>query len=337
VAAATIRGEVIMQRITRRALLVFSILCCVGAVACAIRPSSRLPVIGYVADANAEPDRLAAFRDGLRELGFIEGRDFKIDYELAHDPDDYPKLVSTLVARGVDVLLAGNAAATRAARAATTTLPVVMAAVNDPVGMGVVQSLEHPGANITGTTNFVPRSEELRLQLLHELAPEVTRVGMPLNPDNPNNFTQFERLASAAVSLHIIVQQLPFRGPDELPAALSSAVASGVQGLVPAMDNLLTTQRVRVVEFAANTHLDAVYADREWVLAGGLISLGSTHTESYRRAAEYVVKVLHGARPSDLAIGTPSRVIISASRSGVARRGRSLPAAVHDRVDEWLP
>jgi putative ABC transport system substrate-binding protein len=310
---------------------------CAAAIGCAARPTPRLPVIGYVADANAESDRLKAFTDRLHELGYVEGRDIEIEYKLAHNPDEYPGLVSALVAQPVDILLAGNAAAARAAKAATSTLPVVMAAVNDPVAMGVVQSLERPGTNFTGTTNFVPRWEELRLQLLHELAPDVVRIAMPLNLDNPNNFAQFERLKRAAEPLHIDVMQVVLREPKDLAPGLSPAVAWGVQGMISAVDNLVTTQRARLVQFARDAHVDAVYDDREFVLAGGLISLGSTHTESYRGAADYVVKVLHGANPAELSVATPARVIISASRSAVARRGRPLPSSVRDRVDEWLP
>jgi putative ABC transport system substrate-binding protein len=161
-----------------------------------------------VADANAEADRLAAFRQRLKDLGYVEGRNIAIEFRLAGRPQEYPKLVADLINRPVDLLLAGNAAATRAARDLAPTVPIVMAAVNDPVGLGVVKSLTRSGTNFTGTTNFVPQLEELRVQLLHELAPSVKTVAMPLNAENPNNAAQFERLKTAAQALGIDAQAL---------------------------------------------------------------------------------------------------------------------------------
>ena len=316
-------------------VLVFVLTCCGSA--CSRRGVSRTPVLGYVADANAEADRLVAFRQRLKELGHVEGSNIVIEFRLADSPSDYPKLVADLVGKPVDILLAGNAAATRAAHHVTRTVPIVMAAVNDPVGLGVVNSLERPGTNFTGTTNFVPQLEELRLRLLHDLAPGVTKVAMPLNGDNPNNTAQFQRLKNAAEALHIEAQELILRSPEDVRVVLSQAVASGTQALLPAVDNFINSQRSRIVKIAAENHLEGVYADREWVSAGGLMSLGPGHIEGYRVAAEYVDKVLHGANPADLAIATPTQLTVSVSRSALTRRGFDLPDTVRNRVSEWLP
>ena len=295
-------------------------------------------MIGYVADANAEADRLVTFRQRLKELGYVEERNIVIEFRLAKRPEDYPKLVADLINRPVDLLLAGNAAATRAARdLAPPTVPIVMAAVNDPVGLGVVKSLTRSGTNFTGTTNFVPQLEELRLQLLRELAPSVKKLAMPLNPENPNNAAQFERLKTAAQAVGIDAQALITRTPEDVIGVLSSALASGTQAVLPAVDNFINSQRTRIVQFVHENHLEAVYYDREWVLAGGLISLGPGHIEGYRVAAEYVHKVLQGENPADLPIATPTRLTVSASRSALARHEVAFPVPVARRIDEWLP
>ena len=317
------------------AVLVFALACVTPD--CSRHGVSRTPVLGYVADANAEADRLVVFRQRLKELGYIEGSNIVIEFRLADRPSDYPKLVADLVGKPVDILLAGNAAATRAAHDVTGTMPIVMAAVDDPVGLGVVNSLERSGTNFTGTTNFVPQLEELRLRLLRDLAPAVRKVAMPLNGDNPNNAAQFERLKNAAQALHIEAQAIVLRRREDVPGVLSLAIASGTQALLPAVDNFINSQRASIVNIAKQNHLEGVYTDREWVLAGGLISLGPGHLEGYRVAAEYVDKVLHGANPADLPIATPTSLTVSASRSAVTRRGFDLPDTVRNRVNEWLP
>jgi putative ABC transport system substrate-binding protein len=294
--------------------------------------------VGYVADANAEADRLAVFKQRLKELGYIEGQNLIIEFRLAQRPSDYPQLVAEAIGRPVNILVAGNAAATRAARdLVPPRLPIVMAAVNDPVGLGVVNSLTRPGTNFTGTTNFVPELEQRRVQLLHELAPMMKRVSMPLNGDNPNNSTQFARLKGAAQALGMDAQALNMRMPEDVVRALSLALASGTQGLLPAVDNFINSQRAPIVNFATENHLEAVYTDREWVLAGGLISLGPGHLEGYRLAADYVHKILLGASPADLPIATPTQLTVSVSRSTLARRGLDLPSRVAGRINEWLP
>jgi putative tryptophan/tyrosine transport system substrate-binding protein len=316
------------------ALVILALACATGG--CSPRESPQVPVVGYVADANAEPDRLTAFRERLKELGYVEGRNIAIEFRLADRPEDYPKLVADLIKRPVDLLLAGNAAATRAARDLAPPVPIVMAAVNDPVGLGVVKSLARSGTNFTGTTNFVPQLEELRVQLLHELAPSVKTVSMPLNAQNPNNAAQFERLKTAAQALGIDARPLIMRTPEDVIGLLSAARASGTQAILPAVDNFINSQRTRIVQFVYENHLEAVYYDREWVQAGGLISLGPGHTEGYRVAAEYVHKVLQGETTADLPIATPTRLTVSASRSALARRGIDFPNGIARRIDEWL-
>ncbi len=299
--------------------------------------SEAKPVLGYVADSNANPERLAAFRQGLKGLGYIEGRNLTIEFRLAKQQSDYPRLMADLVAEPVDIILAGNAAAAIAAAHATHAIPIVMAAVNDPVGLGLVKSLRRPGTNLTGTTNYAPHLIGERLQILNKIVPGLGRVSMILNGANPNNPAQFELLKSAAQTLSIEVQPLSVRAPEDIPGAFSSASAFGAKGLLDCVDNFITTQRFTITRLADRDHLAAIYTDREFVLAGGLMSLGPGHLEGYRRAAEYVDLILRGANPADLPVATPTQFTFTVSRSALNNAGLTLPSEIRARVDEWLP
>lgn len=299
--------------------------------------SQAKAVLGYVADSNANPERLAAFRQGLKELGYIEGQNLTIEFRLAKQQSDYPRLMTDLVAKPVDIILAGNAAAALAAVRSTHSIPIVMAAVNDPVGLGLVKSLSHPGTNVTGTTNYAPQLIGERLQILKKVVPNLGRVSMICNGANPNNPVQLQLLESAAQALNIQVQPHTVRTPEDIPGAFSSALAHGAKGLFECVDNFISTQRFTFATLAVQNHLPAIYTDREFVLAGGLMSLGPGHLEGYRRAAEYVDLILRGANAADLPVATPTRFTFTVSRSALKNIGLTLPSEIKARVDEWLP
>src|SRR4029450_864964 len=178
--------------------------------------AQAVPVMGYVAAKNANPERLEVFKKGLAELGYIEGKNIRIEYREAVLDAEYNGVMADLVDRKVDMILAANVAATRAAAKATKTIPIVMLAVFDPVGIGVVQSLERPGTNVTGTTMYAPQLIKERLLILKRLVPDLDKVAMGLNGLNPNNASQFELLRTEARQLGIQVEQLDIRKPEDV-------------------------------------------------------------------------------------------------------------------------
>jgi putative ABC transport system substrate-binding protein len=295
-----------------------------------------LPVMGYVAAQNANPKRLEVFTKGLAELGYVEGKNIRIEYREAVLDAEYNGVMADLVNRKVDVILAANVAATRAAAKATKTIPIVMLAVYDPVGIGVVKSLERPSTNVTGTTQYAPRLIGERLRILKRIAPNPNKVAMAQNGNNANNAAQFELLRAEAQKLGIAVESLDIRRPEDVDAAFDKAVTFGANGLVNAVDTFINSQRFALAAGAAKHKLPFVYSDVEYVMAGGLMALGPGHYEGYYDAAKYVDKILHGANAADLAIAGPTQFTMSANRTTIKNLGLSLPPELAAQVNEWI-
>ena len=272
----------------------------------------------------------------MAELGYIEGKNIRIEYREAVLDAEYDGVVADLVDRKVDLILAANVAATRAAAKATKTIPIVMLAVFDPVGIGVVNSLERPGTNVTGTTMYAPQLVGERLRMLKRIVPTLDKVAMALNGNNANNPAQFELLRSEAQKLGITVESLDIRKPEDVDAAFAKAQAFGAKGLVNAVDTFINSRRFALATGAAKHKLPFVYSDVEYVMAGGLIALGPGHYGGYYGAAKYVDKILRGANPADLPIARPTEFTISANRTALKNLGLSLPSDLAARVDEWI-
>jgi len=295
-----------------------------------------VPVMGYVAAKNANPKRLEVFKQGLTDLGYVEGTNLRFEYREAVLDAEYHDVMAELVTRKVDVILAANVAATVAAARATKTIPIVMLAVFDPVGIGAVKSLERPGTNVTGTTMYAPQLIGERVRLLKRIVPNLDKVAMALNGNNANNAAQFELLRLEAGKLGIEVQLLDIRKPDDVDAAFDKAMAFGAQALVNAVDTFINSRRFALAAGAAKHKLPVVYSDVEYVLAGGLMALGPGHYEGYYGAAKYVDKILRGANPADLPIAGPTQFTISVNRTALTKLGLSLPSDLSARVDEWI-
>ncbi len=298
--------------------------------------AQTVPVMGYVAAKNANPKRLEVFKQGLTELGWVEGKNIRIEYREAVLDAEYHGVMAELVDRKVDAILAANVAATVAAAKATSTIPIVMLAVFDPVGVGVVKSLERPGTNVTGTTMYAPQLIGERVRMLKRIVPNLDRVAMALNGNNANNAAQFELVVLEARKLGIEVQSLDIRKPEDVDAGFDKAVAFGAKGLVNAVDTFINSRRFALAAGAAKHKLPFVYTDVEYVLAGGLMALGPGHNEGYHGAAKYVDKILRGANPADLPIAGPTQFTFSVNRTALGRLGLSLPADLSTRVDEWI-
>jgi len=295
------------------------------------------PTIGYVANETANPERLEIFRKGLADAGYVDGKTIVIEYRSAKLDSEYAALVSDLVARRVNVILAANAPAAVAAAKATREIPIVMAAVNDPVGLGLVKSLERPGTNVTGTTNYAPQLIGERLRILKSAVPTLTKVSMLVNGNNANNNAQFLLLSKEGKALGVEVQSLDIRNPSDVPPAFARAVSSGTQGLLNCVDSFINSQRHLTARLAIEHKLPSILTDREYVLAAGLMSLGVGHQEGYYRAAEYVARILHGAKPAELPVALPTELVLSLSRSALDRLELTLPEDIKSRVTEWLP
>lgn len=294
------------------------------------------PVLGYVAARNANPKRLEVFRQGLTELGYVEGRNIRIEYRDAVLDADYRGVMVELVGRKVDIILAANVAATRAAAQATDSIPIVMLAVFDPVGTGVVKSLERPGTNVTGTTMYAPQLIGERLRMLTGIVPNLDKVAMALNGNNPNNVAQFELLRSEAQARGIAVQALDIRRPEDVDPAFDKAQAFGAKALLNAVDTFINSRRFALAAGAAKRRLPFVYSDIEYVMAGGLLALGPGHYEGYYGAAPYVDRILRGANPAELPIAGPTQFTLSANRTALKQLGLTLPAELSAKVDEWI-
>jgi len=299
--------------------------------------AQSLPVVGYVANATANAERLEIFKRGLADAGYADGDNISIEYRQAKLDGEYADVMSELVARGVAVILAANAPAAVAAAKATRTMPIVLAAVNDPVGLGLVNSLEHPGTNVTGTTNYAPQLIAERLRILKHVMPALTKVSMLANGNNANNKAQILLLNAEAQSLGVEVQLLDVRTAADIPLALARAVSFGTQGLFNCVDSFINSQRFATAQLTARHKIPSILTDREYVLAGGLMSLGIGHQEGYYGAADYVVRILRGAKPGDLPVALSTEFVLSVSRSAASNLGLTLPEEINARVNEWLP
>jgi putative ABC transport system substrate-binding protein len=298
--------------------------------------AQKLPIVGYLTNANADPKRLEDVIHALTDLGYIDGKSLAIVARGAKANSDYDALAVELVARPVDIIVGVNATATNAARKATTTIPIVMTAVNDPVEWGFVNSLARPGTNVTGTTLYAPQLVGERLRILKRLVPNLDKISMLIVASNAANPRLYALLNSEAQALGIETQALDVRRPEDIEPAFEKALAWGAKAMVHANDAFINAQRATLAKLAAQNHLPVVYADREYVVAGGLMSLGPGHRQGDIGAAKYIDAILRGANPAELAIEVPTEFICSVSRSALDKLGLTLPDDLKARVNEWL-
>jgi putative ABC transport system substrate-binding protein len=319
-----------------RSLLAIFLVAGLVQVAASEARAQSMPVLGYVANENVNPARLAIFKKGLADLGYVEGKSVVVEYRSAKLDSDYPRLVAELIGRRVDIIVAANAPAAVAAKKATDTVPIVMAAVNDPVGLGLVKSLDRPGTNVTGTTMYAPHLIGERVRLLKKLVPAAVKVVMFTNGNNANNPAQFARFDAEAQAVGMQAVQIDVRTPPEVEPAFGNAAKEGAQGLFQAVDSFMNSQRAALARLAAQAKLPMIFTDREYVLAGGLMSIGPGHQEGYEGAAGYVDKILRGAKPADLPVAPTKKVDFTVSRQALARIGLALPQDLSERVNDWV-
>jgi putative ABC transport system substrate-binding protein len=275
-------------------------------------------------------------REALRDAGYAEGRDLVIEWRSANgDYDRVAELVADLVHRQVEVIVVENTAAALALKRATSTIPIVMAIVADPVGSGLVQSLAHPGANITGLSMMLTEISAKRLQLLKEALPQVTRVGVLWNPTVQWHQTVIEELKAAAPSLGIELNLAGVRMREEIGPAMSAFRRARVQALYVIEDPIFRV-RTTLFQLAANARLPTIHGNRQYVEAGGLFSYGAAYGDLFRRSGGYVDRILKGAKPSDLPIEQPTKFDLVVNLRTAKALGITIPQSIQLRADEVI-
>ena len=271
----------------------------------------KVPRIGILVAGSPSSDAawIEAFRQGLRELGYVEGHSIVIEYRYGEGKTArYPALVTELVQLKVEVIVVGGATATRAAKKVTTLIPLVMANVSNPVALGLVASLARPGGNITGVTNLAPELGEKRLELLKQIVPQLSRVAVLGDPSSPSHAPGWRETESAARLLGVQVQSLEVRAPNpDFAGAFSAITRYRADALLTLSQPLIRVNRERIVDFTAKRRMPAIFHTRAFVEAGGLMSYAANAIELYRRAATHVDKILKGAKPADLPVEQPTK------------------------------
>ena len=299
----------------------------------------RMSRIGVLLTLYSSPDEDTpqAFRDGLRALGYIEGKNIAIEWRSAKGQyDQVAALAEELVRLKVDVILADVTPTTRAARQATATIPIVIMVGADPVGNGLVASLAHPGGNVTGLSIALPEIGAKRLQLLTQVIPEASRVAVLWNPRTPYHTDLLKEVEAAAPLLRLHVVPIAVRGPDEFEGAFAAMAQARVNALYVADDAMFFTSRRRLIELANKARLPTVFAHRGFVTTGGLLSYGPSLSERFRLAATYVDKILKGAKPADLPVDQAAKLEFVINRKTAAALGLTIPQPLLLRADEII-
>ena len=278
---------------------------------------------------------LEAFRQGLRELGYAEGRNLIIEYRSTDGRiERFVDLAVELVGMKVDLIVARQTAAAIAAKNATVTIPVVMTAMGEP--LLVVASLAHPGGNVTGLSSVTVDIESKRLGLLRELLPGSTRIAALYNMSSPTNPGQWQQIETAARSMGIQAQLLDVRKPEDLGPAFDATIRQRIDGLIVGQDGLLQANRKLIVDLAAKHRLPAIYRAMEFIEAGGLMAYGPNYPDLYRRAATYVDKILKGAKPGDLPVEQPTKFELIINLKAAKALGLTIPPPLLLRADEVI-
>jgi len=305
------------------------------------QPAKKVPRIGFLVAASASDTAyvrlIEAFRQGLRDLGYVEGRNVVIEYRYAGEKSErLPALAAELVRLKVDVIVSHGTPGPLAAKQATSAIPIVMTSTGDPAASGFVSSLARPGGNVTGLSLMVPELGGKRLQLLKEILPGLSRVAVLWNAATPYASLVVRETEATATTLGVQLQSLVVRGPDDFEGALAAATSGRAGALTVVEDPLTITKRTQIVDFAAKSRLPAIYGVKEFVDAGGLMSYGVHLADLYRRAATYVDKILKGAKPADLPVQQPTKFEFVINLKTAKALGLTIPPSVLHRADELI-
>jgi len=309
----------------------------VAPLAAEAQPSGKVYRIGYLGTTPPPARMWDALLDGLREYGYREGQNLVFERRFSEGhAERFPELAAELVRLRVDLILVITTPAALAAKHATQTIPIVMPTAIDPVGAGLVESLARPGGNVTGLSPIYPDLVGKRLELLKDVVPGLSRVVVLWNAANPANAAVWEETQAAAHALGLLLHSQDVRGPQDLEGAFARTAQARPEALLVLSDELLSMHRPQIVEFATQQHLPSMFAHKQWVVAGGLMSYGPSQTDLFRRAATYVDKILKGTKPADLPVEQPMKFELILNLKTAQALGLTIPPIVLFRADEVI-
>ena len=300
------------------------------------QPAGKVPRIGFLSTAalSSLSSRLDAFRRGLQELSYVEGKNIIIEYRSAEgNVDRLPELAAELVRLKVDCIVTAGENPTRAAKQATSTIPIITTTVGDPVGLGFVASLARPGGNITGLSTVSPDLSGKRMELLKETIPKLSRIAFF---DDTRSFERNKEIEVAARSFKVQLISLEVRSLDELETAFRSSVKSRADAFMVGASGFFNTHQTRLVDLAAKHRLPGMYIEQEFVVAGGLMTYATSIPDLYRRAVTYVDKILKGTKPGDLPVEQPTKFELVINLKTAKQIGLTIPPNVLARADRVI-
>jgi putative ABC transport system substrate-binding protein len=306
------------------------------------QPLAKAPRVGMLLPGFApgpgqSNPTLDAFREGLRDLGYVEGQNVVIEYRWSEGRDErLDNLAADLVRHNVAVIVAAGTPATQAAKAATGTIPIVMAFVGDPVGSGFVPSLARPGGNVTGLSLLDEDLDGKRIELLKETVPGLRRLAMVWSANDSGMTLAYHRVERAAHTLGLTLQDLGVRDPGEFPRAFQAAGAGRADALIVTSQPFTNRHRTQILDLAAKQRLPAMYTFAGFVDAGGLMAYAPSRTDLFRRAATYVDKLLRGAKPADLPVEQPTKFELVINLKTAKALGLTIPESIRVRADEVI-
>jgi ABC-type uncharacterized transport system substrate-binding protein len=323
----------------RRREFIASLIGLAASKSAAWAQQSPPPLIGVLEGSSAVSIKVNhdAFRDGLRQLGYVEGRNIRLEYRFADGVlDRLPVLAGELVRLNPNVIVSAPLPANIAMRQATSRIPIVMATGADPVGFGLVQSLSRPGGNITGLTNFAEELASKQLDLIRELLPSASRLGVLVNVTNPLHLPQWQETQAAAINASLTIVRFDYHAIEDFERAFFNFAEQKVEAILVPPDATFNASRTRIIELAAKAHLPAIYFNRIFAEAGGLLSYGPNISENYRRAAVFVDKILKGANPADIPIERPTRIELIINLKTAKELGLAIPPRLLANADEVI-
>ena len=308
---------------------------CVSVEAQQPKKVPRIGVLHSGSPSSTAPQR-EAFRQGLRDLGYIEGQNIVVEYRNAERVAEYPNVATELVRLKVDVIVVASTAGAQAAKNATPTIPIVFTGVGDPVGTGVVASLARPGGNVTGLSNLTPELAGKQMEVFKEALPKISHVAVLWETANAGNAVSLKEMKVAAEALRVTLQPVEFRSPDDFEPAFSAIKREHASALIVLWGPVVGAHRTQIVDLSAKSRLPTMYPDSMFTKAGGLMSYGPDPFEQSRGAAKYVDKILKGAKPADLPVEQAMKVEFVINLNTAKQIGVTIPPNVLAQADKVI-
>src|SRR6266498_4301816 len=329
-------GKKSMKKVTSRLFILAALLFAPVYLAHAQKETTRRIGVLYLGAPHSNPN-FDVFVQGLRELGYIDGKNIIIEYRFAEGKEDrLPELAKELVQLKVDAIFTAGTPSIFALKEATKTIPIVFFSTSDPIGTGVVASLAHPGGNITGISVLASDLWPKRLELLKEIFPKLSRVAMVWNKGNAGMALEAKATQEVAGPLGVALQDRGVKDPNELDTVFALMIKDRPDGFLALMDPVLTSHQKRILDFLVQNRLPAIFESRGWVEAGGLISYGANYLDAHRRAASQMDKILKGTKPADIPVEQPTKFELVINLKTAKQIGLTIPPNVLARADKVI-